>query len=166
MFELVRAVSAHDFLRAGKELTRGIFGQDGVADFVTSTCDHWHAMCAARESVSSTGEKLLAMFKAASGTCKKLLGSFVVITPHSMTTERAVSHFNGIRSPHRLRMLTTTVNKRLLIALNGVGTAHFDPRPAVAKFLTLKDRRRREASTSVYSERGFVAKFFRRDSSV
>ena len=43
----------------------------------------------------------------------------------------------------------------------GVGTASYDPRPAVAKFLSTKDRRDRSADPSVYAEREFVKKFFR-----
>ena len=78
-----------------------------------------------------------------------------------MGTERAVSHFNMVRSSHRLSMTEDTVNGRLLISLNGVGTASYDPRPAVAKFLSSKDRRDRNADLSVYAEREFVRKFFR-----
>ena len=96
------------------------------------------------------------MFRAATGICKKLLGSLIALTPHSMGTERAVSHFNMVMSSHRLSMAEDTVNSRLLVSLNGVGTASYDPRPAVAKFLTSKDRRDRQADPSVYAEREFV----------
>jgi len=36
-------------------------------------------------------------------------------------------------------MSLDTVNDRLLISSNGVGTAHFDPRPCVVKFLSETD---------------------------
>jgi len=44
--------------------------------------------------------------------------------------------------------------------MNGVGTAQYDPRPAVIHFLTTKDRRLREPDPIVYAQRDFV-KFFR-----
>ena len=118
-------------------------------------------MAAARDKTDTFGEKLWAMFGAAAGVCRELLGSLLVLTPHSMGTERTVSHFNLIRSTHRLSMAKDTTNSRLLVALNGVGTASYDPRPAVAKFLSTKDRRDRSADPSVYAEREFVKKFFR-----
>ena len=102
MLKLVKADSARDFIRAGTELTRGLLGQAGVADLVTSTCDHWSAMCSARDGAATVGGKLRQMFAAASGTCQKLLGGFIAVASRSMGTERAVSHFNAIRSHHRL----------------------------------------------------------------
>ena len=38
-------------------------------------------------------------------------------------------------------------NARLLLALNGVGTASFDPQPAVARFLNDKARRKKGNQT-------------------
>ena len=166
MLELVNAESAREFIRAGTELTRELFGQAGVADLVTSTCDQWPAMCSARDGAATVGERLRKMFASATGTCQKLLGGFIVVTPHSMGTERAVSHFNSIRSHHRLNMSNSTVNARLLLAMNGVGTAEFDPRPAVAQFLNAKTRRERAPHLRVYTERAFVAKFFRNSGNV
>ncbi|KAF0292601.1 hypothetical protein FJT64_009418 [Amphibalanus amphitrite] len=61
----------------------------------------------------------------------------------------------------RLGMSNSTLNARLIIALNGVGTAHFDPRPAVTAFLEGKGRRMRAADPEVYEKREFVLKFFR-----
>lgn len=166
MLRLVKADSARDFIRAGTELTRGLFGQAGVTDLVTSTCDQWSNMCSARKGAATVGGKLRQMFAVASGTCQKLLGGFIAVTPHSMGTERAVSHFNAIRSHHRLSMARDTVNARMLLALNGVGTASFDPRPAVAQFLNEKTRREKLPHLCVYTKRAFVAKFFRSSGNV
>ena len=63
--------------------------------------------------------------------------------PHSMAVERTVSHYNIIRSDKRLSMSLQSTNDRLLIALNGPGTADFDPRPAVAAFFRKKESRHR-----------------------
>ena len=100
------------------------------------------------------------MMAAATGVCRRLLASFITLTPLSMATERAVSHYNNIRSAHRLSMSSATANARLIIAVNGVGTAHFDPRPAVSAFLAKKERRMREPDFNTYKNREFVSKFF------
>ena len=161
MQSLVAAESEKTFITAGQALVRDLFRKERVTDLVTSACDNWRAMCGGRDAANSLGEKLWAMFSNSEGICKQLLGSFLALTPHSMGTERAVSHFNLIRSSHRLSMSEETVNSRLLVALNGVGTALYDPRPAVAKFLALKDRRNRSTDSSVYVGREFMKKFFR-----
>ena len=58
-------------------------------------------------------------------------------------------------------MSTDTINARLTIALNGVGTAYYDPRPAVVRFLSMKPRRGGEPDPTVYAQRDFAKKFFR-----
>ena len=81
--------------------------------------------------------------------------------PHSMTVERTVSYYNIIRSDKRLSLSLQSTNDHLMIALNGLGTAFFDPRPAVAIFLQKKTRRYREPELELYCERAFIKKFFR-----
>ena len=80
-----------------------------------------------------------------------------------MTTERIISHFNKIKTPGRISLNENTINDSLLISLNGTGTAHFDPRPAVAEFLKKKERRFREPDFETYKNRDFVSTFFRND---
>ena len=78
-----------------------------------------------------------------------------------MQTEQVVSYYNTICSVKRLSTDSATANHRLQIALNGKGTAYFDPRPCVAKFLDQKERRYREPDVAMYQQREFIAKFFR-----
>ncbi|KAL4135818.1 hypothetical protein QTP88_007405 [Uroleucon formosanum] len=52
----------------------------------------------------------------------------------------------------------------MYIALNGIGTALFDPRPAVAKFLESKERRRKLPDPDLYKNQEFIQKFFSIDS--
>ena len=101
------------------------------------------------------------MLPVSSGMVRKVLASIAALAPHSVQTERIVSHHNIIVDDHRSCMASETVNARLAVALNGVGTAHYDPRPAVVHFLTAKDRRLREPDPTVYAQRDFVKKFFR-----
>ena len=83
-----------------------------------------------------------------------------------MGTERVVGHFNKVESLHRRSQDIETVVLRLIISLNSNGTAHFDPRPAVVRFLNKKDRRFRPADFEVYKNCDFVKKNFRTETSV
>jgi hypothetical protein len=78
-----------------------------------------------------------------------------------MQTERIVSHHNLIVDDNRNSMTQATVNAHLNIALNGVGTASYDPRKAVVHFLSTKERRERCPDVNTYSQRYFMKKFFR-----
>jgi len=71
--------------------------------------------------------------------------------PLSMVVERAVSQYNIFRNDKRLSMSLQSINDRLLVTLNGVGTGNFNPRPAVAYFLGSKRRRYRELIKIQYS---------------
>lgn len=84
-----------------------------------------------------------------------------------MGTERVVAHHNKIKSiQSRQSANEETMTKRLTISINGIGTANYDPRPAVIKFLQNKDRRFRGSDLEIYQNRDFVYKFFRTESTV
>lgn len=111
----------------------------------------------------SSSERFNRVAKTVSGTSALNVIVTMVLSavPHSMTVERTVSHYNIIRSDKRLSLSLQSTNDRLIIALNGLGTAFFDPRPAVAIFLQKKTRRYREPELQLYCERAFIKKFFR-----
>lgn len=90
-----------------------------------------------------------------------LVDLVISAVPHSMSVERTISHYNNFRSDRRLSMSLQGVNDRLMIALNGPGTSHFDPRPAVAAFLQSKQRRYKEPNLEKYEQRAFMKNFFR-----
>ena len=83
------------------------------------------------------------------------------MVPHSMQTEKMISVYNRLLPPNRQSMHLDTVKSRMLNALNGIGTAQYDPREAVGEFLKRKDRRQREPACDLYKKREYVAKFFR-----
>ena len=83
--------------------------------------------------------------------------ALLVMVPHSMQTERVISVYNKIVTPNRQSMHIDTVKSRMLIALNGIGTAKCD----FKEFLKRKDRRQREPDCDLYKKREYVAKFFR-----
>ena len=59
-------------------------------------------------------------------------------------------------------MNSDTINARLHIALNGGGTAHFDPRSAVVHFLKSKERRKRVPTVEIYAQRDFFKKLLQK----
>jgi len=166
VIRLTNASTLADFIETGTSVVHGLFGEESVEKFCENICDTWPVLSAARNSVHTMREKLWALHGAATGETKKLFGAFLSLIPHSMATERTVSHFNTIKSPHRMSMKGDTVNDRLVIAINGVGTVNFDPRPAVARFLTKRQRRQRTPNNDSYQNREFVKKFFREDGGI
>jgi hypothetical protein len=155
MSSLLTASSAETMIDAGRALVETLFGNDSVSEFASSVCDNWPAVeeipqidtidLGAKYSV-----RLRRLVGCTSGLLQKLLASILVLSPHSMTTERVISHYNQIKSPHRMSLHEDTMNARLYVSLNGVGTACYDPRPAVAEFLRKKDRRYREPEATIY----------------
>ena len=135
--------------------------------FADGACELWDSLsCVPRLPVDtdvgcSLTVRLRQMLCISNGVVKKVLGAVAALAPHSMQTERIVSHHNIIGDDRRTCMSTETINARLTIALNGVGTAHYDPRPAVVRFLSMKPRRGGESDTTHYAQRDFAKKFFR-----
>ena len=80
--------------------------------------------------------------------------------PHIMATERAVSHYNNIKTTQRSSLSNESIHDTMHNSLNGFGTANYDQRPAVYTFLQIKDRRDSCPHEHLYKERDFVKKFF------
>ena len=93
-------------------------------------------------------------------TLSRLMQTYLLLTPHSIAAERVISHHNNIKSQKRSTLSRQTINRRLIISLNELGTAFFDPREAVAKFMTSKNRRNRTPDYELYTNREFVKRFF------
>ena len=104
--------------------------------------------------------KLRQLLPVTTGSVQKVSASLAYMRPHSMQTERIVSHHNLVVDNHHTSMGEDTRNARLMVALNGVDTAYFDPRPAVVKFPE-KTRRCGAPDWDIYGQREFVRKFTR-----
>ena len=74
--------------------------------------------------------------------------------------ERLVSLYNDVKTIRRSGLNEDTINDRLAIAFKSSGTANWDPQPAVAKFLTVKDRRETAPDNQTYKNHEFVRTFF------
>lgn len=145
--------------------------REKIKELVDNICEQWPVLSEIPEIDSSDvgcqySVRLRKMFVKSKGVFQWLLGVFLVTSPHNMGTERVVSHFNQVKSVHRQSTTEETIRKRLTISLNGVGTARYDPRPAVIRFLQSKDRRFRVSDPELYQNHDFVKKFFREDSVV
>ena len=74
-----------------------------------------------------------------------------------MQTERAVKCHTLLKSDLHNSMAHDTVNNQTIITLNSSRTTHFDPRPAVAKFLTKKKKKTiRLSEAELYMNRNFI----------
>lgn len=145
--------------------------EDKVNTLVNDICEQWHILKDIPHLETSDigarySARLRQMFIKSRGQLQWMLGAFSVTSPHSMNTERAVSHFNKNKSIHQENADTNRVSQRLNISLNCVGTAHFDPRPAVIAFLEKKDRRFRPADIEIYQTHDFTKKCFRKETTV
>ena len=162
------AGSAAEIISVGENLLSNLFPNE-VSEFADSVCESWPlidqipTLPANSDIGSCTSTRLKKMFVVSKGPLKKLLGTLIVATPHSMQVERVVSSYNIVKSDHRDGTKLATINKRLNIALNGCGTAYFNPRPSVIKFLQIKNRRERKPEAELYKERFYMKSFFEKD---
>ena len=104
--------------------------------------------------------RLRQLLPVTTGSVQQVLASLACTSPHSMQTEKIVSQNNLVVDNHRTSMGEDTRNARLMVALNGVGTAYFDPRLAGIKFVE-KTRRCGAPDLDIYGQREFVRKFTR-----
>ena len=65
--------------------------------------------------------------------------AFLTLTPHSMATERAVSHYNNSKTVRRMSLKQDTMNGIMHVSVNGKGAAFYNPRPAAFEFLRIKE---------------------------
>ena len=88
----------------------------------------------------------------------KLVQTFITLTPHSIAPEHAVSCHTILKGPKQSCYSREAINSRMYI--DSIGTAHFGPIPAVAKFLQKRERRYSQPDKNVYKNRDFARKFF------
>lgn len=71
----------------------------------------------------------------------KLVKSNVSLTPHSAVPMRAVSLHTTLKITKQTCLSREAINQRIYIALNGIGTAYFDPRSAIGNFLNFLEKK-------------------------
>ena len=69
--------------------------------------------------------RLRQLLQVTTHSAQKVFAYLACMSPHSMQTERIVSHHNLVVDNHRTSTGEDTRNSRLMVALNGLGTAYF-----------------------------------------
>jgi hypothetical protein len=161
------ATTAQQMTDATRARVTGLFGTDCITQYCDEIIGHFVSGKLPAPDTTTTG-KLFHMLKiSVPGTIfAKLVQAFLSLTPHSIGPERAVSCHTILKGPKQSSYSRDAINSRMYISLNSGGTAHFDPRPAVAKFLMKKERRVSAPDKELYQSRDFVKKFFSTDSTV
>ena len=159
--KVLESKSAKEFIVSSGDLTSPMFGDEVLEEFVGDTCASWSKISEIKDiALEDTGSiyalKLRKMAQASQGVMKQFLASFLTLTPHSMATERVVSHYNNIKTVRRTSLKQETNNGVMHVSVNGKGAAFYDPRPAVFEFLRKKERRNRQPCDEVYKDRDFI----------
>ena len=163
MKKFLAARTAKDMIECTSETVAGLFGEEYVMPFSEDVLGHFASENLPIPSTLQDGSAKLFHFLKISvpgSTFSKLVQSYLSWTPHSIAPERAVSCHTLLKSAKQSTVKRETINSRMHIALNGTGTAHFDPRPAVARFLMKKERRYSIPDKELYQHHFFVRKFF------
>ena len=163
--DMVISRNLGSFVELGVRVVRRLF-PDEASDIADGAAEQWENMLNVPflpdgcDLGCKMTVRLRQLLPVTTGSVQKVLASLGCMSPHFMQTERTVNHHNLVVDNHRTSMGEDTRNVRLMVALNGVGTAYFDPRPAVVKFLE-KTRRCGAPDWDIYGQREFVRKFTR-----
>ena len=146
--KVLDAKSPTELITGSRDLISQMFGPDDVGEFVEDVCQSWTKLSKIdsvdiQDSGTLHALRLRKMIQASCKLLKTFLAAFLTLTPHSMATERAVSHYNNIKTPERASLKPQTINSIMHVSLNGKGTAVFDPRPAVFEILKRKEAQHR-----------------------
>ena len=166
---ILKASSPKEIIDASRELVCDLFGEEKLREFTSDVCKSFGQIENIQNIESSDQGTVLTvrlrkMIQVSQGLLKTLLASFLAVTPHSMATERVVSHYNRVKTEDRACLKQTTINNVLQISLNGKGTVLFDPREAVAEFLKRKSRRNSQPDTELFKDREYMRKCYRESS--
>lgn len=167
MNEFLDGRTAVKVIEAARSHVGSLFGRDAMLPFTNDVTSLFAAEKLPPPSeMNNATAKLYYYLKVSAphSIFSKLVQSYICVTPHSSSTERAVSIHTILKTSKQSRYARETLNLRMCIAVNGTGTAFYDPRPAVAKFLEDKDRRRRLPDEDVYKDKEDTKKFFAKDS--
>ena len=167
MKTVLESKSAKEFIVSSRDLISQMFGDEALEEFVGDVCASWSKISEIKEiAAEDTGSiyalKLRKVTQASQGVMKQFLASFLTLTPRSMSTKRAVSHYNNIKTVRRTSLKQEKFNGIMHVSLNGKGTAFYDPRPAVFEFLRVKERRNRQRAMNFTKTRTLLKSFIKK----
>lgn len=163
MKEFLNSRNLNSMITACREIVRDVFGRESAIKICDELAGHFAAgdLPVPINITDNTGKLYHFLKIAPCGTVtSKLAQAYICLTPHSIGPERAVSCHTIIKTSKQSSYSKEAVNSRMYIALNGTGTAYFDPRPAVARFLQQKERRMRNPDNDLYKSKSFIKNFF------
>lgn len=93
----LHATTATEMINSGRSLVEAIFGEEQVSEFANDVCDTWPLI--EEIDISDKGVKMshrLSNVKSvSSGILQKLCCSLMILSPHSMTVEKVISHLTN-----------------------------------------------------------------------
>ena len=110
----------------GRVLIETIFGGDyKVSEFSTNVFNCWPLIHEVEVlDISDIGVKihtrLRKLIPVITGILQKLLCSLMILSPHSTTVEKVISHYKQLKSSQKASTSDETINSRLFVALNGI----------------------------------------------
>lgn len=169
MIGVANANNATELINAGRSSVEHIFGKSYVQSFADDAIGYFvsHGARSFKASDCTTAKLYELLQKSTKKTIlNRLIQTFLVTSPHSMLTERAVKCHTLLKSDLRSSLSRDSMNDRMCIALNSPGTANFDPRRPVATFLSRKERRNKLPDSDIFVQRDFVKNLFARENMV
>lgn len=165
----ISARTQAEVVKAARVDVENLFGKDKVSQFTDDVLQLYASeKLPPSSTMTSSTAKLYHCLKVSQphSIFSKLVQAYVSLTPHSAGPERAVSVHTNLKTVKQSNLSREALNSRMYIALNGTGTAFFDPRPAVAKFLEKKERRRKLPDQQLYQDHDYIKKFFSKESNL
>ena len=96
--KILESKSTKEFIASSRDLISQMFGDEVLEEeFVGNVCASWSKISEIKEIALEDTSSI----HASQGVMKQFLASFLTLTPHSMATERAVSHYNNIKTVRR-----------------------------------------------------------------
>ena len=134
--QLLNINSLSVFVKAGISFVKCLF----PCRFADDSCEHWSKIKdvefipEGNDIGSNLSVHLGMLVPITTGIAHTIFAAIMSLSPHSMQTERIVSHHNIVASSARVSMTDDTIISRIFIA------AHYDPKAAVAYFLLQKNK--------------------------
>jgi len=132
IIDVANANNETQLIASGRKLVEEIFGKESVHTFADDAVVSYFVSHGARPFTltDSIIAKLYELRNSPRGNVlSKLIQTFLVTSPHSMLTERAVKCHTQLKTDLRSNLSRKSVNRRMRIALNSSGIANFHPRP-------------------------------------
>lgn len=120
---IANAQSAIELIKIARPLVAHLFGEHNVQEFAEDVISFFASSDRMFSNNDSITAKIFEMLKKTvkGSLLNRLIQAFIITSPHSMITERAVKHHTLLKSDIRSSLSRSAINDRLTIALNSSG---------------------------------------------